>query len=125
MGCLKLSHIEEKSTTFLSVWKNPETEKSGGRLYDYGAQFYDAQLARFHTIDPLSESYSYQSPFAYAANNPISYIDWMGMNASPYYDEQGNFLGVDEKGFAGEIYITNKETFDANSTDGVANSETI
>ncbi len=29
-------------------------------------------------MDPLSEKYNFQSPFAYAANNPICYIDWMG-----------------------------------------------
>jgi RHS repeat-associated protein len=47
--------------------------------YDYGARFYDAQLVRFLTIDPLSEKYAFQSPFVYAANNPIKYIDWKGM----------------------------------------------
>jgi hypothetical protein len=31
-------------------------------------------------MDPLSESYSFQSPFAYAANNPIANIDFMGMS---------------------------------------------
>ncbi len=47
-------------------------------MYDYGARHYDASLGRFIVLDRLSEDYYFQSPYVYAANNPIIYIDKNG-----------------------------------------------
>jgi len=56
--------------------------------YDYGFRYYDAALARFTTIDPLTEKNHSQSGFVYAANNPIKYIDYMGLD-SIFYNQAG------------------------------------
>jgi len=47
--------------------------------YDYDTRMYDAQLARFHTVDILSDDYVHRSPFIYAENNPVNMIDYKGM----------------------------------------------
>ncbi len=54
-------------------------DEMGWDVYAYGARYYDPVIGRFHTIDPLAQDYSFQSPFLYAGNNPIRYIDLFGM----------------------------------------------
>ena len=43
--------------------------------YDYGARHYDAALARWMCMDPLTEKYYDVSPYAYCGNNPVNAID--------------------------------------------------
>lgn len=75
-------------------------DEMGLGWFDDGARFYDAVLARFYSIDPKAEEFSYQSPYLYARNNPIKFIDLNGENAwEPRVNEkEGTIELVAEKG---------------------------
>ena len=110
----------------LYKYNGKELDRKGGlNWYDYGARHYDAMIGRWHVVDPMAEKYYGWSPYTYCLANPIKYVDIIGAFTSPYYTEDGQFLGVDENGFTGNIYITDEEVFEKYSKNGIANSKDI
>ena len=51
-------------------------EESG--VYYYGARYYSPWLCRFINVDPKAGKYVFQTPYAYADNNPINKMDYNG-----------------------------------------------
>jgi len=51
-------------------------------LYDYGARMYDPSIGRWNGVDLLAELYDGWSPYNYALNSPINYIDVYGLFVS-------------------------------------------
>ena len=61
------------------LYNGKEEQPMPGKWLDYGVRFYDAQLGRWHSVDPLADQRSWVSSFSYCQNDPINRIDPDGM----------------------------------------------
>ncbi|MBV6513285.1 MAG: RHS repeat-associated core domain-containing protein [Ignavibacteriales bacterium] len=70
LKALAMKNFEKKLSTFNSQLSTC----SGG--YDYfGARFYDSDLARWMSVDPMADKYPGWSPYNYVMGNPLNSID--------------------------------------------------
>jgi RHS repeat-associated protein len=90
--------------------KDPSVEW-GSATYDYGFRIYNPTIAKFLSVDPLTQSYPELTPYQFASNSPISGIDLDGHEFvlkiySPILSEKFN-KAVNENDIYEQRRITN------------------
>jgi RHS repeat-associated protein len=76
-------NVQGAATCFDFGFAGAHRESASG-LYDFGARFYHPGLGRFLSLDPLFSNFSDPNelnPYAYARNNPLSFVDIGGLAA--------------------------------------------
>lgn len=81
------------------------SEEWGTTNYDYGFRIYNPLIGKFLSTDPLTRSFSWNSPYAYAENDVIRCVDLDGLEKVVYliYVDHGD----------GTVYKTKIELKDA------------
>src|SRR5690606_16112813 len=64
---------------------NGKELQDGLKLYDYGARLYDPVTGRWGTMDPLAENHHGYNPYNYVLNNPMFYMDPLGLDTVGYH----------------------------------------
>ena len=101
MGCLKLTYREELPTLKVVKGFSFSLEKSCAGLYRYGfngmeaddevrsdrnalefggRSIYDGRLGKFISVDPKWKKFPGMSPYTFAGNSPITFIDREGLD---------------------------------------------
>ncbi len=73
-------------------WENDDEIKGTGSHLSFGDYGYDPRLAKRWRTDPFALSYSWISPYAAFANNPLYYIDLDGEKIKPANKETRKLL---------------------------------
>jgi len=63
--------------------ENDNEVKGEGNQLDFGARVYDPRIGRFLSIDPEFGQFADYSPYSFAGNNPIAFIDENGEAPKP------------------------------------------
>ncbi|MGE0021883.1 MAG: DUF6443 domain-containing protein [Draconibacterium sp.] len=95
---MEMSQLNNGTTINKYQYNGKEIQDDFGLYwYDYGARFYDPMVGRWHTIDPMAESYYSFSPFHFSGNNPMKFLDLNGMNYDWVEKAGGGELVWDDK----------------------------
>jgi RHS repeat-associated protein len=71
---------ESKWARFGYNGKENDDEVYGeGSFQDYGFRMYDSRITRFISVDPLTADYPWYTPYQFAGNMPIAFVDLDGL----------------------------------------------
>lgn len=103
--------------------KDDEGMGGGGSTYDYGFRIYNPQIGKFLSVDPLSPQYPMLTPYQFASNTPIRFIDLDGLEAADpmaiFWSEVGKTKqSVENSYYTAKKSVSNAATVVSNTAGG-------
>jgi RHS repeat-associated protein len=85
---------------FNGAEKDDEIRSDGNALEFGGRSIYDGRIGRFASVDPRHMDFPFMSPYCFAANGPIRFIDVEGKGPGDPQKNGGTYLGGFGAGFS-------------------------
>jgi len=110
-GGLLMPKRNTASANTTEKFTGKKLDENTGQYY-FGARYYDPALMRFFVPDRFADKYPSMTPYQYAANNPVNFIDVNGdsidVNQLYEQDKDGNYIHKDQiRAF--ELFASTKE----------------
>lgn len=75
--------------------ENDNEVKGEGNQQDYRMRIYDVRIGKFLSVDPFTDQYAWYSPYQFAGNKPIAFIDLDGaeeLDSDKYYSKNRSMI---------------------------------
>ena len=103
-------------------------DELGLNMYDFGARNYDPAIGRWMNVDPLAEKSRRWSTYTYCYNNPMIFVDYDGMFATPptdFFNLDGKHVKHVPDGLTDKKIILSKTTDSTKVDEAIDNGEVI